>query len=161
MAAIKEKDLPVEGSVASSDYFRIVTSAGESKRISAAPVYDVINADHIVEEGTSGNWTYRKWSSGIAECWGTHSWSVSSWTQWGAQSGIYYSTYSGRISYPTSLFNSTPAIMFSGTFSGSDSFLGASRDHSSAETPSFFFMRIQAGSSGTGNVYIHAIGTWK
>lgn len=25
--------------------------------------------DYIVEQGTSGNWTYRKWNSGIAECW--------------------------------------------------------------------------------------------
>ena len=28
------------------------------------------DADYIVEQGTSGIWTYRKWSSGIAECWG-------------------------------------------------------------------------------------------
>lgn len=27
-------------------------------------------ADYIVEQGTSGIWTYRKWNSGIAECWG-------------------------------------------------------------------------------------------
>ena len=27
-------------------------------------------ADYIVEEGTSGIWTYRKWNSGVAECWG-------------------------------------------------------------------------------------------
>lgn len=26
--------------------------------------------DSIVAEGTDGNWTYRKWSSGISECWG-------------------------------------------------------------------------------------------
>ncbi len=26
--------------------------------------------DYIVEQGTSGIWTYRKWNSGIAECWG-------------------------------------------------------------------------------------------
>lgn len=26
-------------------------------------------ADYIVEQGTSGIWTYRKWNSGIAECW--------------------------------------------------------------------------------------------
>ena len=26
--------------------------------------------DYIVEEDTSGNWRYRKWNSGIAECWG-------------------------------------------------------------------------------------------
>lgn len=26
--------------------------------------------DYIVDEGVSGIWTYRKWNSGIAECWG-------------------------------------------------------------------------------------------
>lgn len=29
--------------------------------------------DYVVERGTSGIWTYRKWASGIAECWGTSS----------------------------------------------------------------------------------------
>ena len=29
-----------------------------------------IQEDYIVEQGTSGIWTYRKWNSGIAECWG-------------------------------------------------------------------------------------------
>lgn len=27
--------------------------------------------DFVIETGTSGIWTYRKWNSGIAECWGT------------------------------------------------------------------------------------------
>ena len=26
-------------------------------------------ADYIVEQGTSDSWTYRKWKSGIYECW--------------------------------------------------------------------------------------------
>lgn len=26
--------------------------------------------DYIVEQGTSGIWTYRKWNSGKVECWG-------------------------------------------------------------------------------------------
>ena len=30
-------------------------------------------ADYIVEQGTSGIWTYRKWNSGIAEFWGYYS----------------------------------------------------------------------------------------
>lgn len=30
-----------------------------------------LEKDYIVEQGTSGIWTYRKWASGIAECWGT------------------------------------------------------------------------------------------
>ena len=28
--------------------------------------------DYVVETGTSGIWTYRKWNSGIAECWGDY-----------------------------------------------------------------------------------------
>ena len=28
--------------------------------------------DYVVERGTSGVWTYRKWNSGFAECWGYH-----------------------------------------------------------------------------------------
>lgn len=27
-------------------------------------------ADYVIEQGTSNGWTYRKWASGIAECWG-------------------------------------------------------------------------------------------
>lgn len=26
-------------------------------------------ADYVTEQGTSGNWQYRKWNSGVAECW--------------------------------------------------------------------------------------------
>lgn len=29
-------------------------------------------ADHVVEQGTDGIWTYRKWNSGVAECWGKY-----------------------------------------------------------------------------------------
>jgi hypothetical protein len=28
--------------------------------------------DFVVEQGTNGLWTYRKWYSGIAECWGAY-----------------------------------------------------------------------------------------
>ena len=50
--------------------------------------------DHVVEEGTSGIWTYRKWNSGIAECWGevSKSTTFSVWT-----SPMYYGvTYTGH-----------------------------------------------------------------
>ena len=26
--------------------------------------------DYVIEQGTDGIWTYRKWASGVAECWG-------------------------------------------------------------------------------------------
>lgn len=33
-------------------------------------ILEALSVDYIVEEGTSGIWTYRKWASGKAECWG-------------------------------------------------------------------------------------------
>lgn len=57
-----------------------------SKRLKAIPVFDWGEedfnfnvdvfikknpiADFVVEQGTDGIWTYRKWYSGVAECWG-------------------------------------------------------------------------------------------
>ncbi|MCQ2077485.1 MAG: hypothetical protein MJZ20_10780 [Bacteroidaceae bacterium] len=35
-------------------------------------VYTKTVVDFVVEEGTSGIWSYRKWNSGIAECWGRY-----------------------------------------------------------------------------------------
>ena len=36
-------------------------------RVGGAGTVPVV--DYVVAQGISGNWTYRKWNSGIAECW--------------------------------------------------------------------------------------------
>lgn len=66
-------------------------------------------ADHVVEQGTSGIWTYRKWSSGIAECWGRVT--VASRTY--AANGGYYNV-TGAL--PTGLFvsGSNPVLSATG-----------------------------------------------
>ena len=53
----------------------------------------------IEEEGTSGIWYYRKWSSGLAECWGQPSKSV-------ASSGTFLgaNAYSTNFALPSGLF---------------------------------------------------------
>lgn len=33
-------------------------------------IQELLARPYIVEQGTSGDWTYRKWSDGTAECWG-------------------------------------------------------------------------------------------
>ena len=61
--------------------------------------------DYVVETGTSGIWTYRKWNSGIAECWGIYSMSSACTLTWGS---LYYSnTPCPRINYPFT-FTSRP-----------------------------------------------------
>ena len=46
-------------------------------------LYNLFGVDYVVERGTSGIWTYRKWASGIAECWGSQSGSADVNNAWG------------------------------------------------------------------------------
>lgn len=56
-------------------------------------------ADYVVEQGTSGIWTYRKWNSGIAECWGRGSATLSNYA---TANGFY--GYNTTFSLPSGLF---------------------------------------------------------
>jgi hypothetical protein len=58
----------VLGDVASEDIVPI-SKGGTGADNAADAIANLGFADFIVEQGVSGIWTYRKWSSGIAECW--------------------------------------------------------------------------------------------
>lgn len=58
-------------------------------------------ADYIVDEGTSGMWTYRKWASGAAECWGVHN---TTYTTTMASNGNYAVSGDLNLTFPTGLF---------------------------------------------------------
>ena len=62
-------------------------------------------ADYVVEQGTIGNWTYRKWNSGVAECWGKPSQSV-------ASSGTFLgaNAFAARFPVPAGLFTSVTEV---------------------------------------------------
>lgn len=68
-----------EGSVTVSYAVYNTTSASVSMNLRVDILWAKVDGasasfqtDYIVEQGTSGNWTYRKWNSGIAECWGEY-----------------------------------------------------------------------------------------
>lgn len=46
------------------------TLSSTGAQVDAAAQQAAATADYVVEQGTSGIWTYRKWNSGIAEIWG-------------------------------------------------------------------------------------------
>ena len=60
---------------------------------------DLGYGDYVLEQGTSGIWAYRKWASGVAECWGQPSKSV-------ASSGTFLgaNAYSTNFALPSGLF---------------------------------------------------------
>lgn len=61
--------------------------------------------DFVVEQGTIGVWTYRKWASGVAECWGQPSQSV-------ASSGTFLgaNAFAARFPVPAGLFASVEEV---------------------------------------------------
>lgn len=54
--------------------------------------------DYVVETGTSGIWTYRKWNSGIAECWGRWTGTLTHYV--GPYGTNFYGYTTGKINLP-------------------------------------------------------------
>lgn len=70
--------------------------------------------DYIVDEGTDGIWNYRKWNSGIAECWGTWAGTLS---HYGTQFGGY--AYYTSVYFPSNFFIFSPLVTYSGQIDSS------------------------------------------
>ena len=69
-------------------------------------------ADYVVEQGTSGVWFYRKWNSGLAECW-THSALTVRGAHWADVLGGY--GYSIILSFPQNLFTNVMTVIANGS----------------------------------------------
>ena len=66
------------------------------------------NLPSIVERGTSGNWTYRKWSDGTSECWLDYTEPTAQ--AFSASGNVFYRTLTG-LNYPSGLFISAPVVI--------------------------------------------------
>ena len=104
--------IPVSGSATDSNFIdwvgRVAISTLTTKAKTVEGAINELAADYIVEQGTSGMWTYEKWASGKAVCWGAKTYTdVSCTTANGT--GLFYGQISG-ISFPTNLFNSISFI---------------------------------------------------
>lgn len=119
-------------------------------------------ADYIVEQGTSGIWTYRKYSSGIIECWTTTHWATPTLTMSAISSSGTYKSNTLSMPFPTDLFtdiencfNVRFGFMSSGTYLLSVM--------NSAPSNSVLPIVIVKGGSSTSacSIYAHAVGKWK
>ena len=54
---------------AAAEKIAVLDGDGTVRYRTPAELLADLGADYIVEQGTSGGWLYRKWSSGVAECW--------------------------------------------------------------------------------------------
>lgn len=113
-------------------------------------------ADYVVEQGTSGGWTYIKLKSGIAMCWvryfGNVNAAANNW------SGYYYSD-AIEVDFPFA-FKTLEAVNFDG---GSNDFLNVARNFASNLTQARFIIAgHSADATNVGiDVSISAKGRWK
>ena len=113
--------------------------------------------DYVVEQGTSGIWTYRKWSSGVSECWCNLLVHPSITTAYGS----LYIANLGQTNLPSGLFISRPNLQGSVDLAGGVGGV-AFTSVSNASFQSYVFNGSSYNAT-TKNIYvsIHAIGTWK
>ena len=67
---------------AAAEKIAVLDGDGTVRYRTPAELLADLGADYIVEQGTSDVWTYRKWSSGVAECWAKITQTVTSGDVW-------------------------------------------------------------------------------
>ena len=113
------------------------------------------SVDYIVEQGTDGMWTYRKWNSGVAECWGNATETNKAMTN---SEGSGYFASANTYNYPTNLFTETPTLNVTTQCTGRLTAFGLSTQDS-ARFVGYYWSTISA----TATIYgwFRAIGKWK
>lgn len=107
-----------------------------------------VQMDYVVEQGTWNYWTYRKWNSGIAECWGIFN------------TTFPLGTRNARYSdFPTGLFTESPVLSANCLLAGTTSAQVNYTETSSTGWTTY----IYGDGSGTVNcsIYLQAMGRWK
>lgn len=113
----------------------------------------------IEEEGTSGIWYYRKWSSGIAECWANKNCGdIAVISAWGA---LFEGSNIGGIAYPSGLFVSQPIFLPSAQTTRYG-ICGIEIDGGDATTtPNLYLLRATAQTVQGVYLSLYAKGRWK
>lgn len=70
----------------------------------------VATDDYVVERGTSGIWTFKKWNSGDAECWLTAGYMTSGTPATMTANGALFESNVMTIGLPSGLFVATPNV---------------------------------------------------
>ena len=112
--------------------------------------------DYVVEQGTSGIWTYRKWSSGKAELWGTWSGNLTHYAQvFGG-----YAFYTDAIPYPNGFFLEKPNAQYTGTIGSGFCLTGTILANSTKDHITCYGVGTSNGTQAC-IFYIYATGEWK
>lgn len=135
----------------------IALSSSGDVTVSAASVKDGYGKFLSVTEGTSGIWSYRKWSNGRVELWGSYTVSgVACSNQFG--SAMYRSAALTITSFPFSIYQ--PNLTASYESNGYGAFLWATSTTTETSPPSYYLVRAESGTINSGKINFHVTGKW-
>ena len=128
----------------------------------ASDIGVVAPADYIVEKGTSGGWQYRKWNSGVAECWRDLGVSGAACS---TAVGSWYRTASLSVGAYPFTFTAAPNLQMQfETFAGTGGLVwstGTASSDPKKRPANIYIIRMASDASITGTVHYYAIGKWK
>lgn len=118
---------------------------------------DAALADYVVETGTSGNWTYQKWNSGIAECWSNNLIDQVAFNT--AIGALYWDGQKRTLNYPNGLFVGSPVVNLSAFGLGSSIIIGGS--YESNQNTIYYWLNCYQQTTKNVAVEVIAKGRWK
>lgn len=135
----------------------IVLSADTSITMTASEINDNYGRLLSTEEGTSGIWSYKKWSNGNVELWGSY-----------IVSGLACSTSLGSAMYRTDAFSVSvfpfqvysPNLTASYESDGYGGILWATSTTTEQGPPSYYLIRPTSATIVSGKINIHVYGKW-
>ena len=111
--------------------------------------------DYVVEQGTSGIWTYRKWNSGVAECWGHYSTTETHYTTLSPFTGYY-----GYCYFIENFFIAPPNVQYTGKCGSGFTIAALGGRQDSKDFFVWYLLSTQSGSTSI-DIDIQAKGRWK
>ena len=125
--------------------------------INASSLKDSYGEFISVVNGASGKWTYKKWSDGTVELWGSQEVSgVSCNTSFG--SSMYRSDALTAIAFPFSVYS--PNLTASYESDGYGAILWATSRTTETSPPSYYLLRATSGTISSGKITFHVFGKW-
>lgn len=131
-----------------------IANGGTGATTAAAARSNLGIKDYIVEQGTSGDWKYRKWDSGIAECFGYISLGSISVS---AVGNVYRGT--ATVTLPA-IFNAIPSNVHITNGNPLSSVIGINSRATDASTLSVYVWKANSGAAAV-SASFYIIGTWK
>ena len=134
------------------------------KAISEDIVYYLLSTknvqDYVVAQGSSGNWRWRKWDSGVAECWQRHSYLT---TKMVAVGNIFYAPDNvGGFAYPFEFIaKPTELVSCDGNIGGWYAAAHNLPTNTTTETGYYNFFSALSRPSDWVAMNIHVTGRWK